>query len=84
MKYRVLGVGHMAGTSKKTNRPYDMDVLHLVSEEPSRAKEFSGNEVDKIYVSRDSGAMLRQPNVGDVVEIYYNRSGYVDSVNVVG
>lgn len=77
-KYRIVGVEHVAGTSKRTGRPYDMDMLHVVTEEPSRKKDFVGCEADKIPISRDSGILTCQPQPGDIYDIGFNRAGYVD------
>lgn len=77
-KYKIIGVEHLKGTSKKTGRPYDMDILHVESLTPPRNREFIGNEVDKITISRDSGILVADPKPGQIYDIGFNRSGYVD------
>lgn len=77
-KYKIIGVEHISGTSKKTGRPYDMDILHVMSMESPRNREIIGNEVDKITISRDTGILIRTPEPGAVYDIGFNRSGYVD------
>lgn len=62
MQYKIIGVEHIKGTSKKTQRPYDMDILHVQSPATPRKAEFVGCEVDKITISRDSGILTRTPN----------------------
>ena len=82
-KYKIIGVEHMAGTSKKTGRPYDMDILHVMSLDAPRNREIIGNEVDKITISRDTGILTRTPEPGQVYDIGFNRSGYVDYADPV-
>lgn len=77
-KYKIIGVEHIAGTSKKTGRPYDMDILHVMALDVPRNRVIIGNEVDKITISRDSGILITAPNPGDIYDIGFNRSGYVD------
>lgn len=77
-KYKIIGVEHISGTSRKSGRPYDMDVLHVMAIDKPRNREFVGNEVDKITIGRDSGILDHSPVVGDVYDIGYNRAGYVE------
>lgn len=77
-KYKIVGVEHLSGTSKKTGRPYDMDILHVIAEQPPRGSEFIGNPVDKITISRDTGILVKQPVPGEVYDIGFTRTGYVD------
>lgn len=77
-KYKIIGVEHMEGTSRKTGRPYDMDILHCVAMDKPRNREIVGNEVDKITISRDTGILAARPQPGDVYDIGFNRAGYVD------
>lgn len=77
-QYKIIGVEHMKGTSKKTGRPYDMDILHVMSLSAPRNRELVGSEVDKISISRDSGIITKIPQPGDIIEIGFNRYGFVD------
>ena len=77
-RYKIVGVEHMVGTSKKTGRPYDMDILHVIAEQAPRNKEIIGNLVDKITISRDTGILTKTPAPGDIYDIGFNRAGYVD------
>lgn len=79
MKFSVVGVGSF--TSKKKNTTYD--VIHAVSMETSRMQGFQGDEVDKFFVDRAFGILVRTPCVGDVIEVFYNRSGYVDRIDII-
>lgn len=77
-QYKIIGVEHMKGTSKRTGRPYDMDILHVMSLSAPRNREIVGNEVDKITISRESGILTKIPQPGQIYDIGFNRSGYVD------
>lgn len=77
-QYQIIGVEHMKGTSKKTGRAYDMDILHVADLSPVRGKEIIGCPVDKITISRDTGILTHQPAVGDVYDIGFTRFGFVD------
>ncbi len=77
-KYTIVGVEHITGTSRKNGRPYDMDILHVICEMPPRGREMVGKQVDKITISRDTGILIYPPAPGQVYEIGFNRSGYVD------
>lgn len=79
MKFSVVGVGSF--TSKKKNTTYD--VIHSVSMEPSRMQGFQGEEVEKFFLDRAFGILVRTPSVGDTIDVFYNRSGYVDRVDII-
>lgn len=81
-KYQVVGVEHMKGTSKRTGRPYDMDILHVIAEQTPRNVEINGKQVDKITISRDSGILKRAPMPGEVYDIGFTRSGFVDYADI--
>lgn len=81
--YKIIGVEHMAGTSKKTGRPYDMDVLYCEDLTAPRNGNVTGHKVDKITISRDSGILTRTPNPGDIYDIGFNRFGYVEYADPV-
>lgn len=82
-QYKIIGVEHMKGTSKKSGNPYDMDILHVEDLSPARGKEIVGNRVDKITVSRDTGLLIRTPQPGEVYDIGFTRFGFVDYIDKV-
>lgn len=82
-KYRIIGIEHKAGTSSKTQKRYDMDILHLVDLSERTRDDLVGNVVVQIPVSRDAGILVKRPNVGEVVNISFNRFGYVESVDTL-
>ena len=77
-QYKIIGVEHMKGTSKKTGKPYDMDILHVVELDPPRGNNVTGNKVDKITISRDSGILTHAPQPGEIYDIGFTRYGFVD------
>lgn len=76
-KYKVVGYEHRAGTSKKTGKPYDMDILHVISEQPLTGEGQYGNRVESLVFNRlILGEFPSMPLVGDVIGVYFDRSGY--------
>lgn len=77
-KYTIVGVEHREGISKKTNRPYNMDVLHVVAQKQNNTENFRGCAVDTIPIGRESGILTFTPAPGETVEISFNRAGFVE------
>lgn len=82
-QYQIVGIEHMKGTSKKSGKDYDMDILHVIDCSPPRNANLTGNRVDKITVSRDTGLLVRPPQPGEVYDIGFTRFGYVDYIDPV-
>lgn len=82
-KYQITGIEHRKGTSKKTGRPYDMDVLHVVATKQARNADFVGFATDQIPIGRDSGILTKIPEPGQYMEISFNRAGYVEDAYIV-
>jgi len=82
-RYQIMGVEHREGTSKKTGRPYNMDVLHVVAAAPSRNPNVVGNTVDTIPIGRESGILTATPKPGEYYEISFNRAGFVEEAYAV-
>lgn len=81
-KAQIVGIQYREGTSKKTGNPYKADILHVAFLDPSRQKGFTGSEVAEIWVDRSQGILSHIPKPGDVVDIGFNRSGYVEYVDI--
>ena len=76
-KYKVVGYEHRAGISKKTNKPYDMDILHVINEQPLAGDGQYGNRVESLVFNRlILGEFPAMPLVGDTIGVYFDRSGY--------
>lgn len=82
-KYKIVGVEHREGTSKKTGRPYNMDVLHVIAVAPSRNPNVTGNTVDTIPIGRESGILTSTPKPEQIWEIGFNRAGFVEEAYAV-
>lgn len=81
-KAKVLGIQHREGIAKKTQRPYKADILHVEYLDPSRDTGFVGHEVGEVWCDCASNVCRIIPKVGDIVDVYYNRSGFVDEVTI--
>lgn len=80
-KAKVIGVEHREGTSKKGNT-YNADILHVEFLDEPRTKGFKGHEVGTVWCERSMDVCPILPEVGDTVDVFYNRSGFVDEVIV--
>lgn len=85
MVYQIIGVKAMEGTSKKTGRPFDSYVLHMVVQN-SGDQDLKGHEVKQQFVDKkfllDDVQRLGGYSalVNQVVDIMYNDRGFVESV----
>lgn len=81
-KAKVLGIHHREGVSKKTQKAYKADILHVEYLDEPRTQGFTGHEVGEVWCDCASNVCPIIPKVGDVVDVYYNRSGFVDEVTI--
>lgn len=82
--YEVIGFESRKGVSKKTGRPYDMAIIHVVNTEPLVDEGCYGNRVESItYNCLVNGALTASPVVGDKIKVYYNRTGFVSAIEIV-
>ncbi|MGN0517549.1 MAG: hypothetical protein ACI4II_02355 [Acutalibacteraceae bacterium] len=69
----LLGKQHLSGTSKKTNKDYSFNVLHLASDEPLNSLEgkqvYNSNCSDDFFTLYDVGTNFKA--------IFYDKSGLV-------
>lgn len=77
-KYQVTGYEHNAGVSKKSGKPYDMHILHCVSERPMKGQNKIGRAVSQITIGAEDGILTRIPAPGEMWEISFNQFGRVD------
>lgn len=77
-KYKIVGYEHNSGTSKKTGKPYDMHILHVVSEKPMKGQGKLGCSAEQIAIGADDGILTQIPAPGEVWEFSFNRQGRVD------
>ena len=80
MVYHVLGIETGDYVSKKTGQPVRGTNLHCTYPTDPDNKKIQGDRVERLYVPervRVDGIQL-----GDNVEVYFNRFGSVDSVQI--
>lgn len=76
-KYKVVGYEHRSGISKKTGKPYDMDILHVIGNHLLFGDESYGNPAETIVFNRlIIGELPFKPEIGDTIGVYFDRSGY--------
>lgn len=87
MKHHILGIRSFAGTSKKTNKPFDSYILHTTVE-GSTDVEY-GVAVKDLFVDK---SLLQQPVrdlggyaqlVGLDIEVDRNEYGFITQVKVI-
>lgn len=84
-KYEVVGYEHRSGISKRTNKPYDMDIYHVIDCFPLAQNENSyGRKVEQIVFNRlVIGEIPEKPQIGDTIQVYYNRSGFAEELEII-
>lgn len=50
--YTIIGKNHIAGVSKKTNRPYDMHILYCSADPTPRETELEGLRSLELLVTK--------------------------------
>lgn len=72
MKVMVLGKEHMSGTSKKTGKPYDSNVVHVAY----KKNGVEGQTVESVWLD-PSFIALAHIDVGKVYDLDRDGRGYV-------
>lgn len=80
MKVKVVGIQNVDYTSRKTGKPVKGTALHVIFKDA----EVAGEAVDSIFVSDalEIGS-ISQIQPGMVVDVEYNRRGFVSDVAIV-
>lgn len=79
MMYKILGIENVDYESRKTGRRVRGTNLHCVRGDKP-ANMVDGDAVERLYIKQDIDCSSLQ--VGDNIEVYYNRFGSVDSVQI--
>lgn len=83
MNYKVVGFEHREGTSKKTDKPYAVSIIHCIVECPIDSDCGYGNRVESlVYNALVNGALESAPSIGDYITPYYSRGGYLQGISV--
>jgi hypothetical protein len=77
MKYIVLGKQKVDYVSSKTGQRVQGENLHC----KYLQKNVEGEAVEKLYISSNVNSPI--VNVGDEIDVFYNRYGGVDEVRLV-
>lgn len=82
-KYQIVGYEHNAGVSKKNGKPYDMHILHAVSERPMKGQNKMGRSAVQITIGAEEGILTQIPAPGELWEISFNQFGRVDDAYAI-
>lgn len=77
MMFEILGIEPVDYTSRKSGRPVRGTNLHCIDGN-KQIKE--GQAVERLYIKEDIDC--RDLQVGDRIEVFYNRYGSVDTVRL--
>lgn len=81
MDYKVVGYEHKEGISKKTNKPYCIDIVHCIVEHSIMNIDGYGDRVESIiYNALVNGPLEAVPAVGTYVDIRCSRTGYITDI----
>ena len=79
--YEVVGYENRNGISKKSGKPYDIDIIYVIDQATIPADTGYGKRVEVITYNRlINGQLEAIPLVGDHIMPYYSRSGFVTDI----
>lgn len=81
MMYEVVGKERFTGSSRKTGKAYDFTRLYCQLGEP--VKTCIGNRTESIDIWATANVDLDAIGVGSRIQVFYNKRGYVDTVDVI-
>ena len=77
MKACVMSANRVDGVSKKTNKPYSAVVTHVVFIDGDK------KEVEAVWIEPSLFPNGEFPRYGDVLEITYDRRGFISNVRFI-
>lgn len=77
--YEVIGIEEINYTSK-ANKNVVGRRLHLVSDFPEEKENAEGNCAEQVFTSCKS---VKNVQVGNTIELYYNKYGSVEDLRIV-
>ena len=81
MLFRILGIEDVNYTSRRTGRQVRGTNLHCtIPHSDGDPVGLKGDRVERLYVKEDIDCASF--SVGDDIEVYYNRYGNVDTINL--
>lgn len=80
--FKVVGISTFDYVSKKTNTKTTAHTLYVLD-----TKEYDntlGNRTDQVFVTDRMWEenSLELLDIGDLIEIFYNKTGYIDRINI--
>ena len=79
--YEVVGYEHRNGISKKSGKPYDIDIIYVIHQAGIDPDSGYGKRVEVITYNRlINGPLEAVPLIGDHIIPYYSRSGFVTDI----
>lgn len=78
--YEVIGIEEVKYTSKTTNKEVHGRRLHLVSDFPDVKDNAQGNCAEQVFTACKS---VNDVEVGNTIELYYNKYGNVEDLRIV-
>lgn len=82
-KFNIVGCEHNKGVSKKTGKPYDMYILHAVSDRPMSGMDKVGCGAYQFPIDAGAGILRSTPVPGEVWEIEFNMLGRIEAAYAV-
>lgn len=79
MHYEIIGVRRSAGTSKKTGKPYSGYIVFYTHNQ----QDVEGVACDNTFIT-DTILNGYIPRVGDLIQLIYDRNGFLQDFTVVG
>lgn len=80
MKSEVVGIGmRRSGTAKKTGKPYDGTSIYVLT----AVNDVEGQKAEEVYFNHLSSVNFPEVHIGDIIDVEYNRQGFLDGVSVV-
>ena len=80
MKVEILGIGQRrSGTSKSSGKLYDFTPFYGAYS----AGDVDGKKVEEITFSHLSGIVFPSIQVGDIINVSYDRKGYLEELSII-
>lgn len=78
--YEVIGIEEVNYKSKTTQKEVNGRRLHLVSDFPEKKENAQGNCAEQVFTTCDD---VNDVEVGNTIELYYNKYGNVEGLRIV-
>jgi hypothetical protein len=80
MKVKVIGIGQRhAGTGKTSGKPYDISNFYCTYS----TTEVLGEKTEEITYNHLSGITLPDIQIGDIINVSYDKKGYLEEIIII-